>query len=228
MSSEFLAVSGIIFILIFLGVVFYIPSERKVKKKKKKNSPVVEPVQVQKDWEQRALRLEKHIQSLRDEILVLQKGEKVIEKHLVVEKVKVKKLQEKLSQEREWHKREQESIDKKGSEFQQLKMELVNVQEIFSNEHAANLRFENQVKELKEGNDALTERRRTVEGENAKAKAKIENNKKEIVQLKKENTQFKKKKEDTSWIAKSEYERVERLLKEKEKELARINRESKK
>jgi len=50
----------------------------------------------------------------------------------------------------------------------------------------------------------------------------------EIAHLKKDVAVLTKKKDDTVWIAKSEHVKVERLLKEKEKELERIEREIKK
>ena len=71
------------------------------------------------------------------------------------------------------------------------------------------------------------EQSRTNEEENDQLTAKVKNNKQEIMRLKKENMQLEKKKEDINWIAKTEYEQVEKLLKEKEKELDRITRTKK-
>ena len=62
----------------------------------------------------------------------------------------------------------------------------------------------------------------TLEAENAQLKAKLENNQKEITSLRKENMELSKRKEDASWVAKSEYERVEKLLREKEKEMEKL------
>ena len=57
-------------------------------------------------------------------------------------------------------------------------------------------------------------------------KAQLENLRKEVSDLRKENMDLARKKDDATWIAKSEYERIEKLLKEKEKELERMKRES--
>ena len=226
MSVELLVIIGIIFISILLAVVFLIPGEKK--RKKKKGKVQERPIVDEKDWEQKVSRLEKHTYSLRDQILDLQKGEKETEKQLMIERVKVKKFQEKLSQERQWHEKEQGSIDKKGRDFQELKVELIDIQESYSKAHSANLRFEHQVKELQDQLDLLNERRRAIEEENTQLTAKIKNDQQKIAQLKKENIQLKKKKEDVNWIAQTEYQRVEKLLKEKEKELDRVTRENKK
>ena len=226
MSIEFLVGAGIILVLILLGVVFLIPSEKKGKKKRDKIQ--AEPSEQQKDWEHKVLRLEKHIQSLHNEILALQEKEKSAEKELTIERVKIKKLQEKLSQEREWYKKEQNTLDKQGKEYQQLRVELGKVQESFSSEHAANIRLEHKLKDLEQQKDSLNEQRRADEGEKARLKAVIENNRREMVQLKKENAELSKKQEDVQWVAKTEYDRVARLLAEKEKEVERLSREFKK
>ena len=219
MLVEFLLVIGILFIAILIGIIFFIPSESKQKKNKKKAA--VEPSVSQGDWEQRVSRLENHIQSLRNQILDSVKKAKSDEKELMVERVKVKKLQEKLSQERQWHTKEQESIDKRSRELQQMKAELVNVQENFSKAHSLNLQLDHKVKDLEEQSKLLNDQRRLTEGENTQLKTKMDEHRKEIAHLKKENMELSKKKEDAQWIAKSEYERVVNLLKEKEKELDR-------
>lgn len=223
MSIEFLSIVGVVFIVLLLVIVFLIPSDKKNKKKKRKAEE--ESLLQQKDWEQKALRLEKHICSLRNEILSFKKGEKVRDRELTVERVKVKKLQEKLSQEREWHKKGESAVDKKGKELRQLKSELVKVQESFSKEHMANIRLGRELKEVKEKNDSLNDQRRSAEGENAQLKAKGEETRGEIAQLKREVAQLSKKSKDAQWVAKPEYDRVVQLLQVKEKELQRMERE---
>ena len=217
----FIAISGIIMILILLGVLFLIPTKTKKEKKAKNKQVTANPLE--EELRTKIARLEKHIQSLHEEIQSFQNAAKDQEKNLIVEQAKVKKLQEKLSQEREWHQKEQSAIDKKGSEFLQLKQELLKLQELFSSEHAANLRFAHEVQELKRDNDSLNGQRRAMESEMAQVKARMENQRVENTRLKQENTELQKKKEDVNWIAKSEYDRVSRLLKEKEKELERIS-----
>ncbi len=227
MLVEFLVIIGIIFISLLLVIVFIMPSETKNKRKKKK-SQAEEPSVPQRDWEQKALRLEGHVQSLRDQIFAYQKKDKANAKKMMVEQVKVKKFQEKLSQERQWHIKEQNSIDKRGKELQQLKGELANVQENFSKAHSMNLQLGHQLKDLEQQNSSLNEQRRSVEGENAQLKTRSDDHRREIAHLKKENMQLSRKKEDLQWVAKSEYERVVNLLKEKEKAMDRIIRESRK
>jgi len=225
LSVELFAIIGVIFISLLLITIFFIPSEKKFKKKKIK--PEINLTDELRDMEQKVLRLDKHIQSLRSEILEYKNKEKANDKQLMIERVKMKKLQEKLSQERQWHEKEQGSIDKKGKEFQQCKSDLIEAQESFSKEHSANIRNEQKIKELEQGNSSLTDQRRKVESENNQLSTKVESYRKEIAQLKRENIQLEKKNNDVSWIAKTEYDRVVNQLKEKEKQLERLNRENK-
>jgi len=221
-SLNFIAGIGIIFIVISLGVLFLMPGGKKPKKRRKKDPT---ENQQQKDWKQAAVRLEKHTYSLRGKLASFEKKEKAWEKQLMVEKARNEKLQEKLSRERGWHEKEQRTLDKRGEEFQELKTELLKVQENFGKEHALNLRLQRELESLKRENDSGNDQRRALESENAQCKAKMQNYRMEIAHLKKENAELTKKKEDTSWVAKSDYAKLEKLLQEKEKELERIKRE---
>lgn len=223
LTVEILLAIGVLLILVLLGTIFLLPVEKKEKKKKKR---LLEESQQQKqELKQKVSKLTKHIRLMRERILTSQKKQKGHDRVLMVEKVKIKKLQEKLSQEREWHKKEENVDDKKGTELRQVKKELGKVQESSSKEHALTIRLERELKGLKGENDSLTEHRRSIEMENARLKGKGEEDRKQVVQLKSQVAELSKKEEDSQWIAKLEYERVARLLEEKKKELHRMERE---
>ena len=225
MSIEFIIV-GIAIILIFtlLVVLLLMPSENKKKKKKK----VQEEVQnMHKEWEPLVTKMESQIQGLHRHMDTLEKDKKRLEKEIAIEQAKNTKLVEKLSQERKWHEQEEQSVDKRTREFKTLKEDLLKVQENYSKEHASNLKLQNEINELKLSFDSLNEQRRTMDTENAQLKAKLDSYRRDLLALKKENAELTKKKEDTVWVAKSEYQRLELLFKEKEKELERIQRETK-
>ena len=227
---EYFVKVGIVLICIILGIVLFMPMEGKKGKKKKKKTKIIETEsnELQEKFRQRVCNLEKQIASLRAEISSRDKEEKKQARFLMIEQMKVKKFQEKLSQEREWQIKEQNNMDKKGKAFENLKKELVEVQENFSKEHSHNLRFERKVKELQEENSSLIDLRRSVEGENLQLQSRGDSNRREIAILKKENARLTRKQEDESWVAKSEYQRVCDSLKKKEKELERVIRESQK
>jgi len=223
---EFFIAAGIICILLLVALILFAPGERLKKRKRRKEQQ--EALALQKDWEGKAKRMEHHVHSLRNEILELQKKDKENEKKLLVEGVKIKKLQEKLTQERQWHEKEHDSIEKKGKEFQRLKAELGDVQESSSKEHAANLRYEQQLKEAQQFHKSVSEELRKTQQDMATLRAQAESQKKEIAQLKKENIRLKKEEDDKEWVAKTEYERVTGLLKANEKELDRLKKQNEK
>ena len=109
-----------------------------------------------------------------------------------------------------------------------MKDELSKVQEQFNWDHAENIRQKQQIEELKKELEGLHSGRRAAESEIAQLKAKNENYRQEIADLRKENMELTKKKEDTKWIAKADYDKLQQALREKEKELERIKRESSK
>ncbi len=215
---------GILFILVLLVGLFFMPTEKKVEKKKKKEK--TEPEADTKDWQQTVTKLQHHVQSLHKQIEDLDRSVKSKDKQLIIEIAKAKKLQEKITQERSWHEKEKSEVDRKGGEFKKLQDELAKSQDHFSKEHALTLRLEQELKELRLVMDSTNSQRRAAEAESAQLKAQVESYRKDTAQLRRENTELSKKKEDASWIAKSEYERVEKLLREKEKEFERIKREA--
>ena len=81
---------------------------------------------------------------------------------------------------------------------------------------------------MKKELEGLHSGRRAAESEIAQLKAKNENYRQEIADLRKENMELTKKKEDTKWIAKADHDKLQQTLREKEKELERIKRESSK
>lgn len=222
-TTTFVISLGLIFILILLIVLLAVPTGKKSQKKKGKQPPL--PSDQEKEWLTKIAGLHKHIHSLQEEIASLKNDAKAKDKQLAVENVRVKKLQEKLGQERQWQKKEQQILDKRSEEFQQLKNELLKIQAQLSHEHALNLKLESEGRELKQHYDALQEKRRSLESRNAQLEAKNESLERETARLRQENAELRKEKEDTAWIAKSEYDKIHLLLKEKEKELERLKRE---
>lgn len=225
--ADFVIILGIIFVAVLLLMLILLPTTQKSSQKKRKAQPQeISPPDTH--LQEAVARMQKHIQSLHGQIAALQQQEKAREHELTLEKVKVKKLQEKLSQERDWHEKEQKTSGKKGQEFYYMKDELSKLQDQFGKEHAENLRQKKEIEELKHEAARLQDVRRAAESESAQLKAKMENCQQEIAQLRKENSELRKKKEDTMWVAKSDHDKLQQLLREKEKELERLKRESNK
>jgi len=213
---------GVTIIFIVLLILFLIPTSKKGSKKRERPP---EQLPKETDWQAVAHKLEGHIYALRNQIADLEKKGHSSERELSEIKTKNKQLEEKLTLEEGWHKKEQEEIDKRTKEIGHLKEELKKAEEGLEREHTQRLRYERELAELKQSFEITDGHRKKIEIEMQKLKATLENMTKEMLEYKRENIQLKKKQEDTSFIAKSEYDKLERILREKEKELERIKRE---
>jgi chromosome segregation ATPase len=215
----------VIVLILLIAVIINLPAEKKkVKKKKREEAPIVISPE-QKHLEEKVTRLEQTIHSLRREIEGWEKKYRGLEKDLAVESVKEKKLMEKLGQERSWKEKEDVHLAKLNRDIHDLKSELTKVQDQFSKEHMATLKLENGHKQLQAQQDELAKQKRSLDLENDQLKAKIESQRRDLAQLKSENITLHKKEDDKSWVAKTEYQRLEMKLKEKEKEFERLKRE---
>ncbi len=214
-TTNFFIGIGLIFVLIFIYVVFMIPNEIKQKKKHKK--VLKEEIVDQKDWKKTALRLEGYIISLKKQLSEFEKNEKLLEKSVLVEQVKAKKMKEKLSQEREWLVKEEKDMEKRAKELKLLKTELALIQEDLGKEHSLTLKLQNEGRMMKRDLDAAVERKRVLEGDLLEAKTKNDQFRSEIAHLKKDNRVLSKKNEDSQWVAKPDFMKIEKELRETKK-----------
>lgn len=221
-SIDLFALLGIILVFVLLGVLFFIPTDRTSKKRKRASQPKV-PAD-NKDWQAASLKLEKHIYALRKEIEEFQKAEKLKERDLTRERERIKKLQEKLEQERGWHDKEEKDIERKTQEVHRMRQERVKLEQNSEDEHSLRLKGERELKEITQDFEALGEEKRKVDSELMNLKATWEQGRKETKELKAKNMELAKKHADTTWVAKTEYDKLQQKLKEAEKELERLKK----
>jgi len=221
-SAPFYIVLGVIFTILLLAVFVFLPTETRKAKRKKNLEAEVKP---QKDWQEAALRLEKHILSLRQEIMQYKVEVKRKEKELVDAKTEIKRLIEKIQQERGWLNKEQQDVEKTHRETQDLKNELAKSEESLEKEHTQRLNLEFELKESKASITALNELRLKLESEIAQRKGQQETLLKENRAVKEENAKLSQKHAETDWIAKTEYDKLEKILKQKEIELEKLKRD---
>lgn len=220
------------FIVVLLAILFLIPTEyasiRPRKKKKKELSPEPEPekVKVKADPDVTAP-LRHQIEKLQEEVHRQERMVKELEKAVIVEQLKGKKVQEKLNQEREWHDKEKIVIEKKENDYKRLTEELQKLHQDYDREHGATLRLEGQLRDERLKTSELAEERRRLEAETIKLRTDLKAKMDEIIVLKNDNALLKKKKDEVTWIAKSEFVKLENQLKEREKEIARLERDRK-
>ncbi len=220
----FIVAITVLFTAVLLGILFVVPANDKKSRKREKKS--LNP-QEEREWEDVVDRLEKHIVALRHQIAEHEKKEKHFEKDLSVEKAKNKQLQEKLAQEKGWREKENTVVEKSHQESDQIKKDLLKAQREFEEEHSLRLRLERQWTELKWEMDSLNNEKRALAAKVINLETNLEYYKKESAELKKVNAKLTKETSEVSWVAKTEFDKLEILYKEKEKELERLKREMK-
>lgn len=222
LSPVLISVSIVIFIILL--VVFVLPTKAvKEKKRKIKTQPVQDPKS--KDWQEVALRLEKHIYSLRGEINQLMQQQHTDQKQLELYKAKNEKLTEKLAQHEDWLSKEQAAKEKIEKEYQQMKVGLLKTETDREQEYQTRVKYERDYLELKREAESLKTTKKDLSLRVAELEAQWKGYKEEFLRQKKINEELIRKNEEMSWVSQSEYEKLERLLAEKEKEIERMRRE---
>ena len=219
---DFMLGLGVLFIFMFLIVLYFVPHDKRLKQKALKEKGLSN----QRDWQQKAALLERKLGNLKHENEQWWVKCQKKEEQIAVYKEAIRKLKNKLKQEKVWFSKEQHVVDKRIAEYNAIKEELAKAQEDFNSEHARTILLEAELKELKNTNKSNNDARRLLEAETTHLKEKIQEVRRDMAHLKKDNIDLKRKHEDTQWVAKADYLRVDKLLREKEKELARLSREA--
>ncbi len=215
LSSVFVIVALLIFILAF-------PQEAsRIKRKKEKPQ---EPKIDNSQWEEKIAKLEKHIATLKAEMEALRAQEAKALKEFTLEKEKVAGLEEKLSKEKEWLNKEEEAIGKRDKDILDLKNRLLKSEGDFEREYSTRLRQDQQLKEFKASQDESNQEKRNLALKVAQLEAELKAYKDELAKQKNINAELAKKNDETAWVAKAEYDRVAKLLQEKEHEITRISK----
>ena len=210
---------GVLVLLALAVFIMSLPDEatRRRKKEKRIASPVL--AAPDKDVAQITARWEKHVQTLKDE---LSKGQLMYNKalkELAVEKVKNAKLQEKIKKEEEWLAKEQSSAGRKEQDLKTLQINLQKLQQDMDKEYGVRLKLERELNDLKETFQQTDKERKELLLRANTLESELDRDKRELIRLKRENADLTREQEEKSWVAKTEYERLEKLLKERDKEL---------
>jgi len=208
-------------VVMLLGVLFLLPSERGPRRQAFYKDKAAVPADT-KDWKAACLKLEKHIHTLRGEIEHAKVVEKNLQRDVLIQKEKIKKLQEKISQERGWQEREDADQERKGQEVVRLKETLKRVETEAQNEHGELLRLEREMKETRDSLSSINEVKRSLESQVLKLQAQNEATKKELADVRAQNAVLHKQHEETTWIAKPEYLKLEQQLRQVREELERL------
>ena len=221
MPTRDLIILMCVFVVVVFAVILFVFPEQAAKFRKKKKS---EKGVSKKNWQKEALSLEKYVQSLKKEIEKWRNERQKILKDLALAKMRNKKLQDKIVQEREWIQREETTLEKKDSEINQLTKDTTKAQQELEHEYSLKLKAEREVANLKSDLDSIKEEKRQLSMKLIKSESELSRSLKECQEFKKSNAQLHKQNEEVSWVSKKEFERLEKLLQQKEKEIERLAR----
>jgi len=228
LSFQMIAAGVAVLVFAVIGILLLVPpdksKQRRLREEKEKDDPA-------KNWEETSLRLERHIQAMRREIETHQKTERTLTRDLDVQKEKYTKLQDKLSQERDWQKREEGDLEKKTKEITTLKTNLRTVEDNLNATHSERLKFEREAKEAKSELESVAQARRNFELKVQTLEAEVDNLRKQVKDLKWEISQLTgklvDKKEAESWVPKEEFEKLQKELRKKEDDIERFREQIK-
>ena len=230
MDNLNLILLGIIIVVFIVLVVFFLLPSQSVreKKKKEKKDPALETSldpKMNKDWQEVAQRLEKHLFNLRSDVARLTQQEGLYQKQ--VEKLKDLngKLNEKLQHHEDWLAKEQAAREKVSKEYQDSKSSMMKAESDREREYNQRIRIERDFEELKRDVESLKETKRVLSLKVTEQEVQLKGYKEEYTKQKKMNEELTKKNAEMSWVSQSEYEKLEQLLAQKEKELERIRRD---
>jgi len=221
-SIDLFALLGVVFIIILLIVLFFTPTDKAKSRGKRLRRD--RPGEQGKDWRAASLRLEKHVYALRREIENGRNQCRHLERDLLVQKEKVKLSQNKLSQERDWQKKDRVDQEKKGQGILDLKKELKRAEQNVVKEHGQCLKLERELKDTQAEFSKVQEGQRALEIQLARLRAEHEQKDQKMRELQAENKRLNKKHDEATFVAKTDYEKLEKQLKDTEREFADFKR----
>ena len=214
-------------VLVTLAIVIYtMPAESvsKPKKKSKEQRPELIPDPVvagdkTKDWKSIAERWERQNNALLGDVEKLKMQQKNLDKELEAHKAQHKEVVEKLSQEKSWREKEQVNLDKAKTLEKDLKDQIYRTENDLEKEHSKAIRLEQQLGEIKIKHDSLQEEKRALSTKAMSLETTLEQANKELAQLRKQNAELSRKKEDVQWVAKSQFDELKKQLEQKKQDV---------
>jgi hypothetical protein len=224
MSTQDLIILFSIFcVIVFVVFAYFFPVEDARKRKKKKlEEPREEMPKEEKQWQEAAVRLKEHVIKHQKEIDGLEKEIQKLKEKLRDEEQKGQKFEEKLKREKQWLSEQEASMERRTKEMRQVKMDLTKAQTDREREYSLRLSADRERKELQDDLGKLTKEKNDLLLKVTNLEFTLRTQKEELVDLRKANAILQKKKDEEQWIAKSEFDKLEKQLKEKEKELQKL------
>ncbi len=228
----FWIIIGSFSLLMILAIVIYMmPAEAPKKKKEKETARRMElmpdPMAAakQKDWEAIAYRWEKQNNALLGDIEKMKGDHKKNLQEIDAQKAELKELMDKLSLEKSWREKEQVTIEKFKAHEKEFKDQIYRTEGDLEKEHSWRIRLERDLQDLKIKHDEIVEEKRQLAVKSTSLETTLAQVSKELREIKRENVELGKKREDIQWVAKSEHDELRKVLADKEQEIARLRQQ---
>ncbi len=202
-----------LFLLLLGGILVFVlqmPEMVEQRKKKKRSEAPAEPP---KDWEAIAARAEKRVQSLEQSLRAIQNEIKDRDKRAEELTSSFNGLKKQLDQEKTWREKEEAAVEKEKKQERILQEELVRTRTALDQESTSRIKLENEHKEFRKTREEQSTQIRQLNTKGMDLDRRLNEALKELAFLRDENVELKRKKEDDQWVAKSDYKRLEALLK---------------
>ncbi|MBF0595148.1 MAG: hypothetical protein HQL22_09285 [Candidatus Omnitrophica bacterium] len=199
-TVSLLALGGLLFL------VWQIPEAVTQSKKRQRAVPPPPPA---KDWQGTAERMEKRLRIMETEAQAFQSLLKDKDKKVEEMNITLAAVRKQFDQEKAWREKEEAALQKEKKLERSLQEELNKTREALNHESTERIKQEHELKEIRQIKDEISGKERGLSSRVMDLERQLDSALKELKQLRQENAQLSKKKEDTEWVAKSDYKQLE-------------------
>ncbi len=223
-TKDLIIVFSILCVIVFIVFAIFFPAEEHRRRKYRRIEPSEEPLSKEdKKWQEAAFRLKEYVARYKQEVNDLQREQQRLKDRLREEEQTGQKFEEKLKREKQWLTEQESSLDRRTKEMRQVKMELTKAQTDREHEYSLRLAADREKKDIQADLEKLTKEKNDLLLKVTNLEFTLKTQKEEITELRKITTSLQKKKDEEQWIAKSEFDKLEQQLKQKEKEIQKLH-----
>ena len=197
---------GAVLILMVISALLMLPLTPGFHKRKKRQRHRSEPPP--QDWAAMAARLSRQLKEIRREKGELITRIKVLEHRIEQEKDKAARWEQRYQQVKKWERKESEDLQKLASEKKRLSQEVGRLDQALAEAQGTLLRLHKECDELKQERDELLRRDERQKKEILIFQSRVEQLNENLRRLQREYDMIRKRQEDSTFVARSEYERV--------------------
>jgi hypothetical protein len=227
-TKDLIIVFSILCVIVFVVFAIFFPVEESRRRKKRRLEATEVPLfQDEKKWQETAFRLKEYAVKYKQEVSDLKREEQRLKEKIKEEEQKAQKFEEKLKREKQWLAEQESSLDRRTKEMRNVKIDLTKAQTDREHEYSLRLAADREKKEIQADLEKMTKEKNELVLKVTNLEFLLRTQKEELVDLRKTNASLQKKKDDEQWIAKSEFDKLEMQLKQKEKEIQKLRDDGK-